>query len=149
MSQPMFTMVAITRCATKPVESRMTVTGAPSAAKSACAASRMAGVVAGVVMMVRRATVSSGKSVSTATTRVASRCSATAVVVASKPSGVTTMSESGAGVLPVSMCTAASCFAMTFSTCSRAAGDARLIHTRAGSCVGAGGSSGTCCLPST
>src|ERR1019366_5822420 len=47
MSQAMLMMVATTRWATRPVLSRITETGTPSAARRPCAASRMAGDVAG------------------------------------------------------------------------------------------------------
>jgi len=87
--------------------------------------------------------------VSMATVRDASSFSATAAVVASWPSGVTMISESGAGVPPVSMVTAVSIFAISRNTSSRACADERLTHTRRGSAVGAGASPGICCLPST
>ena len=54
MSQPTLTMCATTRCAMKPAESRISDTGTPSEASSACAASRTSGFVTGVVISVRR-----------------------------------------------------------------------------------------------
>ena len=48
IEQPMLTIIATMRCAMKPGLSRHTVTGTPSEARSACAASRYAAPVTGV-----------------------------------------------------------------------------------------------------
>ena len=77
------------RWAMKPALSRITPTAVPSAANRACAASRMAGLVSGVVISVRRRPVTSPNRQSMATVRCGSSPWPTQQVVASAPSGVT------------------------------------------------------------
>src|SRR5258706_3773174 len=73
----------------------MTDTGTPSAASSACAASRTSGRVAGLVISVRR--LPKPNSGSTPTVRAGSRPSLSAVLETSLPKGATKQTESGAG----------------------------------------------------
>src|SRR6266446_4268933 len=118
MSHAMLTICAMTRCATNPGESRITETGTPSLASNPCAAARIAGAVTGVVMSVRR--LSSANRQSTASVRVGSSPSSSAVAVASRPTGATRYSDCAAGWAP------ASTRAPSFATSSASLGRGRL-----------------------
>ncbi|MNN22797.1 hypothetical protein D3C81_1361740 [compost metagenome] len=146
MSLAILTMQPMMRWATKPAESRITVTGTPSLANRPCAASRAAALVAGVVISVRRLVASNGSRVSMATTRLASSPSCRAVVVASRPSGVTTISASADGALPPSGVTPSAVSSFTVMAWPRSL--ARLTHTLAGRASGTGFAAGTCFWPS-
>ena len=93
MSQPTLTMCATTRCATKPAESWITRHRHAVGGEQAVRRVAHRGRVTGVVISVRR--LAKPNSGSTATVRVGSRCSCSAVVVASCPSGATRQSHVG------------------------------------------------------
>ena len=147
MSEAMFTIVATTRCVTKPPESRITLTALPSRAKRAWAASRMSARVAGLVASTRRFVAASSTSMSMPSVRAGSSRSTTATVVTSKPSGATSDSAVGEGDCPVSILAPRS-FSSWYSSLRRAA----RVDTHTGgisATCGTGGSAATWALPST
>ena len=99
----MFTMVLTTRCETNPPLSRITLTGLPSRANRAWAASRISIRVAGLVANTRRLVAASSISMSIPTVLAGSSRSTTATVVMSKPSGATNIKAWGDADTPVSI----------------------------------------------
>jgi hypothetical protein len=144
ISQAMFTIVATTRCATSPGLSRITETGTPSEPRSPWAASRVAGLVAGVVITTRRAVGS--KSASSATVRAPSSFSRATSVVASSPSGVTRHRLAAPGSRPSS--SRAPSFFRRATAVRRSSGRAALTQTDAGRAAGTGGSGERTAAPS-
>src|SRR3990172_3977040 len=87
MRVPTFTIMASSRCTTKPALSLIAVTAEPPADSAATATPKVSGVVSGVFITVRRPL--KRPSMSTATVRAGSSLRRTAALEASSPSGVT------------------------------------------------------------